>query len=51
MPNEKWYRDLGEGSIEIKQEIYKLALNSSKRALIYDKNGILIKTEPIEINE
>lgn len=51
LPNEKWHRNLGKGSIEIKQEVYKLALNSSKRTLIYDQNGILIKTEPIEINE
>jgi len=51
LPNEKWYRDLGKGSIEIKQEIYKLAVSSSKRYLIYDQNGVLIKTEPIEVNE
>ena len=51
MPNEKWYRNLGKGTIEIKQEVYKLALNSTKRALIYDQKGNLIKTEPIEINE
>lgn len=51
LPNEKWYRNLGKGTIEIKQEVYKLALNSTKRILIYDKNGNLIKTEPIELNE
>jgi len=51
LPNEKWYRNLGKGTIEIKQEVYKLALNSTKRALIYDQKGNLIKTEPIEINE
>ncbi len=51
LPNEKWYRNLGAGKIEIKQEIYKLTLNSTKRVLIYDQSGKLIKTEPIEINE
>ena len=51
LPNEKWYRSLGKGSIEIKQEVYKLALNSTKRKLIYDQNDKLIGTEPIEINE
>ena len=51
LPNEKWYRNLGKGTIEIKQEVYNLALNSTKRKLIYDQNGNLIQTEPIEINE
>jgi len=51
MPTEKWYRNLSEGNIKIKQEIYNLTINSTKRKLIYDQKDILIGSEPIEINE
>ena len=51
MSSEKWYRNLGEGNIQIKQEIYNLAINSTKRELIYDDKDVLITTKPLEINE
>jgi hypothetical protein len=51
LPSEKWYRNLKDGNITIKQEIYNLSINSTKRELIYDKNGLLINTQPLEIFE
>ena len=51
IPSEKWYRNLSKGNINIKQEIYNLALSSSKRELIYNDNGVLVDTKPLEIYE
>lgn len=51
IPTEKWYRNLSEGNIQIKQEIYNMSINSTKRILIYDKEGNLIGSDPIEIIE
>jgi len=47
IPNEKWYRNLTEGNIKIKQEIYNLAVHSSKRELIYNEKGLLVGTKPL----
>src|SRR5258706_3158850 len=51
IPNEKWYRNISEGNIQVKQEIYNLAIHSTKRNLIYDSNGFLTDSQPIEIFE
>jgi hypothetical protein len=51
LSNEKWYRNLSEGNIKIKQEIYNLTINSTKRELIYNDKGLLVDTKPIEISE
>jgi len=51
IPTEKWYRNLSEGNIRVKQEIYNLTINSTKRNLIYGANETIIGSEPIEINE
>jgi hypothetical protein len=50
MPNEKWYRNLTEGNINIKQELYNLAIYSTKRELIYDSKGSLVDTKPFIIS-
>ena len=50
LPTEKWYRNLSEGNIKIKQEIYTLTISSTKRTLNYDDKGFLVATEPLEIN-
>jgi hypothetical protein len=50
IPSEKWYRNISEGNIRVKQEIYNLTINSIKRTLIYDSNGIIIGSEPLEIH-
>ena len=51
LPNEKWYRDVSEGNIRVKQEIYNLAIHSTKRELIYDNNGSLVSTKPFIVYE
>jgi len=51
IPSEKWYRDLSKGNIQVKQEIYNLAIYSTKRELIYNNEGKFINTKPFIINE
>jgi len=46
---EKWYKDLSEGNISIKNLIYTLKVTGNKRELIYENNK-LINTKPIRIN-
>ena len=45
----KWYKNLNESTINIKEQIYTLKINSNKRQLIYDKNNKLTATKPIII--
>ena len=51
IPNEKWYRDVSGGNIRVKQEIYNLAIHSTKRELIYDNKGSLVSTKPFIVSE
>lgn len=60
---DKWYRYLNEGYINIINEIYSLSITENKREIIYDstdrfvntmplmlQNGVLQKQEPIVLN-
>ena len=47
---EKWFKNIGQGNISIKDEIYTLMLTENKRELIFDNNNIFIETKPIKIN-
>jgi DNA polymerase type B, organellar and viral len=51
IPNEKWYKNIQDGNIQIKIELYNLTIRSTKRELIYNENGILVNTQPLEIYE
>jgi len=42
----KWYRSLGEGSINILEQTYNLKVTGNKRRLNY-VNGILVSTDPL----
>jgi hypothetical protein len=46
----KWRRNLSDGSIKIKDELYTLRVTNNKRKLIYDENNKLINTFPFTIN-
>lgn len=46
---EKWYKDISNGNISVKDQIYTLKVTGNKRELIY-KNDILINTKPLMIN-
>lgn len=48
---EKWYRNISLGNINIKQEIYTLMVNNFKRKLIYNEQNKFIDTSPIYLNE
>ena len=47
---EKWYKNMKEGHISIRKEIYNLMLTENKRQLIYDENNKFIGTKPYIIN-
>lgn len=48
---EKWFKHLNEGSIEVLVHSYNIKLNGNKRDLIYNKDDVLIGTEPKELPE
>jgi hypothetical protein len=48
---DKWFRDMGIGQIEIKNQVYSLKATENKRQFIYDKKGIAIDTKPFSIND
>ena len=45
----KWYKNLSQGQILIRDEIYTLTINDSKRELIYDTNNNFTDTRPIKL--
>jgi len=45
----KWKKNLSEGSIEIRDELYTLRVTNNKRKLIYENNK-LVGTLPFTIN-
>ena len=47
---EKWYKNITESNITIRNEVYSLTATSNKRKLIYD-NNILVDTVPFKIYE
>lgn len=46
-PNEKWYKDLNQATILIKNELYTLSITENKRQLIYNKDNVLCDTAPL----
>ena len=48
---DKWYKNINEGNIYIKKEIYTLMATCHKRNFIYDSNNKIIDTSPICFND
>nr|QWO71389.1 DNA polymerase [Termitomyces sp. T123] len=48
---EKWYKDLSNSNISIKEELYSLMVTGNKRQLIYNKDNYLVETKPFLIDE
>ena len=46
---EKWFKNLEDSSITIKQQIYTLAVTDNKRELIYE-NDVLVLTKTLITN-
>jgi hypothetical protein len=46
---EKWHRNIADGYITIKAEIYTLMITDNKRKLIYDSNNKFIDTSPLTL--
>jgi hypothetical protein len=49
IPQDKWYRNFTEASIDIESQIYTLAATENKRHLIIDSTGKLIATKPYHL--
>jgi hypothetical protein len=47
----KWFRHLDKGNIEVINQVYTLKANGNKRKLVYNEDGILIGTYPYHIND
>jgi hypothetical protein len=47
---DKWYKNLKDATINIKNQVYTLKITSNKRQLIYDSNNKLIGTVPYIID-
>ena len=43
---EKWYRNLPLGVLEVRQEIYTLMATENKRMMLFDSNRTKMKTFP-----
>lgn len=48
---DKWYKNLSKGYIQIKKELYTLKVTDNKRNLIFDKNNKFINTSPFIIQD
>ena len=46
----KWFRDLAQGKITIKEQFYTIRPTENKRELVFDENNVLIGTKPYYIN-
>jgi DNA polymerase type B, organellar and viral len=46
----KWIKNLSDGNIEVRNELYTLKVTDNKRQLIYNENNELINSNPYIIN-
>jgi hypothetical protein len=51
LKQDKWFRDMTNGKIDIKSQVYSLRATENKRQFVYDKRGIAVDTKPYIINE
>lgn len=47
----KWIKNLEEGNISVRKQLYTLKVTDNKRKLVYNENNKLIGTIPYTINE
>ena len=47
----KWFKDIGLGQINVKDQLYTLKATSNKRQLVYDNDNKLVSTKPYTIND
>ena len=51
IPQNKWYRNFSESTINIYDQIYTLAVTENKREVIRDSNGKFIDTKPYQVSD
>nr|QWO71388.1 DNA polymerase [Termitomyces sp. T70a] len=51
LSQEKWYKEISDSNITIKEELYSLMATGNKRQLIYNKDNYLVETKPFLIDE
>lgn len=49
LTQEKWYKNIGEAHISVKDEIYTLMLTDNKRELIFNNNNVFVDTKPLKL--
>lgn len=47
---DKWYRSIANGHITIREEVYTLMINNTKRTLMYDTTNKFYDTKPLCLN-
>lgn len=47
LTQDKWFKSLSEGSIQILEQTYSLKVTANKRNLVYNSEQILVNTTPI----
>nr|QWO71383.1 DNA polymerase [Termitomyces sp. Mi165-7] len=51
LSQDKWYKNIADSNITIKEEIYSLMVTGNKRKLIYNKDNYLVETKPFWIDD
>lgn len=51
MNQEKWFKNINEGTIKVLNQSYSIKHNNNKRELIYDNNDMLVNTKPYILNK
>ena len=42
----KWYKNIGEGHITVRDEVYTLMLTENKRELFFNNDNVFVDTKP-----
>nr|QWO71399.1 DNA polymerase [Lyophyllum semitale] len=51
IPQDKWYKNISKGNIQIKEEVYNLRVTANKRELVYDEKNNFIDTKPFILQD
>lgn len=51
IPQDKWYKHISKGEINIKQEVYTLMITDNKRKLVFNENNEFVDTLPLTLQD
>lgn len=49
LSQDKWYKDIGQSHITVKDEVYTLMVTDNKRELIFNNDNIFVDTKPLKL--